>query len=781
VRNGSGFSLRHSFSYIYIPLKKYFLIALLFPLILFSQQKKGKEWYLLDSIDPKSFSMQDKYLLDSLLPRYHNAGHDSVRVRCVMSLANSLGDENLWTRYNRLGLQMAEKGGDDDVFIIYRSYALSNIGYELANLRGNLTEALKMYEEAMKLQTRVNDQTGISASLNNIADIYKKQGNSDKAIEYHIKSLNAKEKNNDKLGVGISLLNLGSIYRSQGDIAAAVNCFSKALKIFEIKNEKQRQASTLNNLAHVYYDEGDTAKAIETFSKANLLFEIVGEKQSVARSLSNLGKIYLDKGNIKKALEYFYKAKQVSESINDKNGSASGLIHLSTVFRQEGRMDSAIYYIERSITELQNIENKNNLAEAYQLAANIYFQTKNVSRAEECAKRSLALAKELGYPAMIKGPALTLYAIYRNAGKKEAALEMYELHIKMRDSLERVENKKAILRQQFKSEYDKKAIADSIAAANVRLIEQNKHEHEIARQKLFTYGGIVGFILMLMVAFISFRAFKNKQQANKAITQQKHIIEEKQKEILDSINYAKRIQYTLLAHDEYLRSNLGEHFVLFKPKDIVSGDFYWATSVSGGQNAEGSRFYLAVCDSTGHGVPGAFMSLLNISFLNEAINEKRIFEPNEVLNYVRKRLIESISKEDQKDGFDGVLVCFDTSSGTISYAAANTSPLLFSDGELKELPYDKMPVGQGERLHSFTLHKVDHKKDDILYVGTDGYVDQFGGADGKKFKYRRLCDTLKQNAALDLNAQKNVLETTFNEWKGNLEQVDDVLVIGVKL
>jgi serine phosphatase RsbU (regulator of sigma subunit) len=446
-----------------------------------------------------------------------------------------------------------------------------------------------------------------------------------------------------------------------------------------------------------------------------------------------------------------------------------------------GLKDSAIILLNRSCKLLEVDENKQSLAQSYTLLGDVYYGLNDFPKAEMYLKRSLEIAKQFGYPYLIKDPSLILYRIYRKQNKIPQSLEMFELHIKMRDSLDRTENKRAVLRQQFKSEYDKKVMADSVAAANVRLIEQNKHDHEIARQRLFTYGGVFGFLLMLVIAFISFRAFKNKQQANKEITQQKHIIEEKQKEILDSINYAKRIQYTLLAHGEFLKQNLNEHFVLFKPKDIVSGDFYWATSVINDQKTGSDRFYLAVCDSTGHGVPGAFMSLLNISFLNEAINEKRISEPHEVLNYVRKRLIESISKEEQKDGFDGVLVCIDRSSGEISYSAANTSPLLYSKEGLQELPYDKMPVGQGERLHSFTLHNVKHEKGDILYVGTDGYVDQFGGADGKKFKYRRLCDTLRQNAALNLIAQKNVLEITFNDWKGNLEQVDDVLIVGLRL
>ncbi|MBK7669231.1 MAG: SpoIIE family protein phosphatase [Sphingobacteriaceae bacterium] len=279
---------------------------------------------------------------------------------------------------------------------------------------------------------------------------------------------------------------------------------------------------------------------------------------------------------------------------------------------------------------------------------------------------------------------------------------------------------------------------------------------------------------MLIIAFISFRAFKNKQHANKEISQQKHIIEEKQKAIVDSINYAKRIQYTLLAHEDVLKSNLNEHFVLFKPKDIVSGDFYWATSAN-------NKFYLAVCDSTGHGVPGAFMSLLNIGFLSEAINEKGIYQPHEVLNYVRQKLIESISKEEQKDGFDGTLVCFDKANNSITYSSANNRVLLFADNKINELGYDKMPVGQAEKLNSFTLQTVNSNKGDILYLLTDGYSDQFGGPAGKKFKYKQFSDTLHQIATLPLPQQKEKLEFAFNAWKGEQEQVDDVCVIGIRL
>jgi len=258
------------------------------------------------------------------------------------------------------------------------------------------------------------------------------------------------------------------------------------------------------------------------------------------------------------------------------------------------------------------------------------------------------------------------------------------------------------------------------------------------------------------------------------VVEQKNIIEEKQKEIIDSILYAKRIQNAILAQDSYLAKHLPEHFVLFKPKDHISGDFYWATKKDG-------RFWLAVCDSTGHGVPGAFMSLLNIAFLNEAITEKNFSEPHEVLNHARKRLIQNMSKEGNKDGMDGILMCFDPEKKTYTYAAAHNSPLIIKNNEFVEYDADKMPIGEGVRDESFRSHRFDVKSGDMIYLYTDGYADQFGGPKGKKFKYKQLNDLLMQLHNLPMKDQKEKLSQAFTEWKGRLEQIDDVCVFGIRV
>jgi serine phosphatase RsbU (regulator of sigma subunit) len=289
---------------------------------------------------------------------------------------------------------------------------------------------------------------------------------------------------------------------------------------------------------------------------------------------------------------------------------------------------------------------------------------------------------------------------------------------------------------------------------------------------------ILNLLFLFLITILFFVFFRRDNLLfQKEILNQNKIIEEKQKEMLDSIHYAKRIQNTLLASKTTLNKNLNSdanYFVFYNPKDIVSGDFYWATE-------HNNKFYLAVCDCTGHGVPGAFMSLLNIGFLNEAIKEKGVEKPHEVFNYVRERLIHSISSEGQQDGMDGILLCIDKSTKQITYAAANNEPIIISEQKIIELPKDKMPIGKGVKTESFTLYSINVNKGDALYLYTDGYADQFGGLKGKKFKYKQLNELLLSVNKKPMEHQKDEINSVIQTWKGNLEQVDDILIVGIKL
>jgi ligand-binding sensor domain-containing protein/serine phosphatase RsbU (regulator of sigma subunit) len=260
---------------------------------------------------------------------------------------------------------------------------------------------------------------------------------------------------------------------------------------------------------------------------------------------------------------------------------------------------------------------------------------------------------------------------------------------------------------------------------------------------------------------------------------QKQLVQEKAKEIMDSILYAKRIQTALLTSHEYITEHIPDkHFVLFKPKDVVSGDFYWALQHK-------NKFYLATCDCTGHGVPGAFMSMLNISFLNEAILERGIKEPHEIINRVRDEIIAALnpkgSKEVSMDGMDAVLCCYDFEQMKLTFAAANNVLWLVRNNELTEYKADKMPVGKhSEELHPFTLQTIDLIKGDIIYTSTDGFPDQTGKND-KKLMKKNLKEQLLSIHTLPMAEQKEYLNAFFEDWKGDTEQVDDVCVVGVRI
>ncbi len=290
------------------------------------------------------------------------------------------------------------------------------------------------------------------------------------------------------------------------------------------------------------------------------------------------------------------------------------------------------------------------------------------------------------------------------------------------------------------------------------------------------------------------------------LSEQKHIIEEKHKEITDSINYAERIQRSFLATKELLDENLADYFVFFKPKDVVSGDFYWAasttsTSLSGQSSATNRKFAFCCADSTGHGVPGAIMSILNISSLEKAMETES--EPHQILNATRKIIINRLKKdgspEGGKDGMDCTLLLFNHDKTMLHFSAANnpvfivrqTPPLsspmeriggVASNLKLIEFKADKMPVGKHDKdQESFTLQTVELQKGDCIYTLTDGFPDQFGGEKGKKYMIKNLKEYIRSMAHLPMNEQHQLLSTEFENWKGVNEQIDDVCIIGVRI
>lgn len=278
------------------------------------------------------------------------------------------------------------------------------------------------------------------------------------------------------------------------------------------------------------------------------------------------------------------------------------------------------------------------------------------------------------------------------------------------------------------------------------------------------------------------------ENSKKIIEQEHEIVLAQKKEILDSINYAKRIQDAMLASESLLKRYLNSYFIVFRPKDIVSGDFYWATAVKRSDGKE--LFILATADSTGHGVPGAMMSMLNIACLNEAVNERKLYDPSSILNYAREKIINSLADDGSegggKDGMDCSVLVFDFEAKKVKASGAN-NPIwitreLAEGVELYEIKPDKMPVGKYEgQKKDFSESEFELRSGDVVYALTDGFPDQFGGNRQKKYTSKKLREDLRRIHGDPMEKKKQELLNNFTNWKGNVDQIDDVLLIGIRI
>ena len=617
-------------------------------------------------------------------------------------------------------------------------------------LTAKYNESINLYNQCLVYFNKQKNIKKQASVLGALGVAYWLNGLYDKSSAMHYKSLKIYEELRDTLALSDSYNNLGLVFKDWGAatknkqyLIKANTYFFKALTYADTIHNNYQTASAYNNIGSTFINmsqltlDKNWLKRAEYFLDKSLQIKmILGNNRKIAINLSSLGSLYFELKQFPKALNFFNRSYNIHRSLEDSASMALVSINIGNIYQTTNKLDKAIEMYLSGIAMAKQVDDKADLLNLYE----------------------------------------SISICYALQNKFKEAFKYHVKFTELKENLISSENSEKLAEMSEKFESEKKGKENKLLQTENKLSTAT-----IKQQKTITYFIIGGLFIVSGLAFFIFNGLKKQKKAfviiskqKEEVHRQKEIIEEHQKETIDSINYAKRIQYALLANNDLLKRNLNTHFVLFKPKDIVSGDFYWATE-------HNNKFYLAVCDCTGHGVPGAFMSLLNIGFLSEAIKEKNIEKPNEVFNYVRARLINSISNDGQQDGMDGILLCFDKTLNQISYAASNNEPVLVSDNNVIELPKDKMPVGKGEKAESFTLFTINAAKGDTLYLYTDGYADQFGGPKGKKFKYKQLNELLFSLNNKSMEHQKDELNSVIQNWKGNLEQVDDILMIGIKI
>ncbi|MBK7128036.1 MAG: tetratricopeptide repeat protein [Crocinitomicaceae bacterium] len=631
------------------------------------------------------------------------------------------------------------------------------------------------------------------AALNNLGVIAKTQGNLDSALFYNQESLKLKVEINDKKGVGNSYINIGSIYHQKGDLVTALNYYFKCLELRESIKDEKGIATLLINIGAIYHYQDDYANASKYYFESIERFKQLGDSKGVANAYSNLGTVYLEQGDSSKragnmeyankkydhALSNYELALRVDLELDSKIGIAKDYNNMGSANYKKGNLDTALVYFFKCAELRDALQIKSGLASCYYNIANIYYDKGNYNKSKQYGEKSYALAKEVNSILELNGASAVLHRTYKKLGKYKEALQMHEEWYMSEDSLSSKERSVQTIQQYYRYEYEKKSTADSVQNAKMQEVKDlqiQKQDAELnakRNQQIALFGGL---LLMLVFAVIMYNRFQVTRKQKHIIELQKEIVEEKQKEILDSILYAKRIQQAILPPDKTVRKHLPDHFILYLPKDIVAGDFYWLES-------KPDKILFAAADCTGHGVPGAMVSVVCNNGLNRSVRELNITTPGKILDKTREIVIQEFEKseDDVKDGMDISLCAITPSSQMLEWAGANNPLWIIRNDQLIEFKPDKQPIGKIENAKDFTTQSIQLEQGDVIYVFTDGFQDQFGGEKGKKFKASQLKDLLLSISKEPMEQQKHILQKSLQSWRGSLEQVDDVCLVGVRV
>ncbi len=579
---------------------------------------------------------------------------------------------------------------------------------------------------------------------------------------------------NYKQGVAEAYNLRGSIFSDQSNVKEALENFLQSISIYEKLNHKTKMAGLYNNIGLLYAELKEYKVALSNYFKAVQIYKAANNQEFLGIIYNNIGTSYQRLGQTNSAGYYLKEAYKLNLQLHDTLRMAMTAHNIGTTFQAEKNCDSAMHYFQASLRFLKKYgEGPGHVYNFTEMGACLLVKGK-YKESESYLLRALKISEATEQLSEREGICGYLAELYDRTNEYKKALEYKDLQLQIHDSVYNESSRNNIIKKDLEHDF-----------ANQHAMQKKEQEAKdviaeakIQNQKRIIYGAAVALAIVSLLVLLVLRGYNQKRKANNIISKQKEIVEAKQKEILSSIYYAKRIQNALLTSENYFKKRLSNFFILYKPKDIVSGDFYWSLEHKG-------IFYLIVADCTGHGVPGAFMSLLNISILNELIIEKEISTPDQILNEARKEIIRSLNPEggdESKDGMDCILCAIDLKKNKMQYACANNYFLLVRNKELIISATDKMPVGLShDNEKSFTLHEMELCKNDTLYLITDGFPDQFGGPKGKKFKHKQMQELILRTNDMSAEDQKAELNRTFEKWKGDLEQVDDVCVVGIKI
>lgn len=679
---------------------------------------------------------------DSLLRELEKAKQDTTQLRLCLAIAAQQTNNNLDTTFfycnkaEAIAKKLNNRKGIADVNY-QRAYA---IFYD-----GNGDSALKMFNTLLPEYRALGDSGTVAACLNKMGYIYRERSQKQKALTFYQAALKANINDTNLSEAANSYLNIGLIHHDEKQYDLALKYELQGLALYEKTTDKGRTANALARLGNLYADMKDDSTGLVYHQRALAMAQEAGNNRLIGICLNNIAGIYLERKEPQRALGIYRQALDIRMEIGDKNGISVILNNMGACYSGLKKFDSAFYYLDSSLAMARRAKFDNMIETNYESYSLTYAAMGNYKLAYEWS--------------------VTYHEEYEKNYSEENAKEINRLNA-LNEAEERDHQIEELSQQ---SELD---------------------QVTIQQEKTRGWFLVVGLGALVIVALLIWMNKRKTDRTNvileeqkSEINEKKKIVEEQHRDIVDSINYALRIQHAVMPSRQDLKRMFPESFLFYKPRDIVSGDFWWITE------KDGLKVWV-VADCTGHGVPGAFMSLIGTSLLNEIINENGVTDPGEILNLLSARVVKALHQREDRatanDGMDIALVVIDEKNEVLRFAGANNSLCYTTiDGELKELKGDRQPVGYYLEQHKpFSVQTLSLTDVTNLWMYTDGYPDQFcgnaGSFFGKKFKYSRLRAKLTEVQGLNVIQQRELLAKTFEDWKGEMFQVDDVLMMGIK-
>jgi tetratricopeptide (TPR) repeat protein len=659
-------------------------------------------------------------------------------------------------------------------------------------MQGDYDNALENWSQAFFHRKENNDFKGASSSLSNIALIYAARKQFDLAIDKYYEALEMDKQIQNVEGISRILGNIGNAFEEMGFYEKALKAQFEALSIRQKQTDKSDLAYSYMSIGNLFLNLKEWNKALEYHQLSLDHSKGHSDKRLYPIALGNIGVAYFELGETDKAISHYSESYEANIAIKRNDGAATMLTNIGVALATKGDFVAAMEYHERALKIHRELEIKRGIANTLNNIGSIHLEQKRLPLAENYFREALNIAVEIGALALQEKLFFKLYQTYLAKKDYRMALEAFTMHSQLKDSLNLDSNAKNIEQMEMRNSFEMRIAQDSLNRAHqdeVQRIALEKQDAQIEKQRSQMMLLIAVLIFAVILIYIVFSRFKSTKRQHEIIQKQKELVDTKNEEIAESIRYAQRIQKALLPDLNGIKEWVSDYFVLYKPKDIVAGDFYWMYTTE-------EQCFLAAADCTGHGVPGAMVSVVCNNALNRSIHEFGLNRVDEILNSTREIVVKEFEKSgyEVNDGMDISLVSFRLKNKPedgekifdIEWSGAN-NPLWIirkESNELEEIKGDKQPIGKFHRPFDFTRHSFQLKQGDQLYLLTDGFQDQFGGettdGQGKKFKPKRLKQTLCELSHLSMSDKRDQLENILEEWIGNLEQVDDVCVIGVR-